>query len=302
MIFIHRVFPNHSLNDSDDNQTNSLKNPKINDPVLSPDNKNSSNNNDICSISTPENTSNQRLSKSEKADYPQETNYNYASANNSKSNPYAHHSNDDIPNNSLNENLDINQINSLADVNDLYTNKLKNLSFGNSIRKSNSAEQIDSRNMNDPHNTFNDDFDHMNNSGFENNEGSEHRPEHTNPSFKNEILYKVKKLENFYDDIKGKVMIYLAVFNVINLVVNASIFYSFEKSQWTFYDAVWFCFISFTTIGYGDRTPVKSVSYTYFAFIILFSVSTFSTLLVLIVDRLNTYSNEKLKALLNKFS
>ncbi|OMJ11176.1 hypothetical protein AYI70_g9885 [Smittium culicis] len=147
----------------------------------------------------------QRLSKLEKKDYPQQTSYNYTNENNSKSNSWPLHSNDSIPTNYLKDNLDISLISSSADKDVLRTNKLTDLSLPNTPSKSNPAEQIDAVHMSNLLNNVNSDYEHINTFG---------------PEF-----------------------------------VTAAIFYSFEKDQWTYYDAVWFCFISFTTIGYGDKTP-----------------------------------------------
>lgn len=63
--------------------------------------------------------------------------------------------------------------------------------------------------------------------------------------------------------------------------VGSLIFYKTEKpyQRWTYFDAVYFCFASFTTIGYGDRTPVSPAGKSFFVF---WSLLTLPTMTVLI--------------------
>lgn len=63
--------------------------------------------------------------------------------------------------------------------------------------------------------------------------------------------------------------------------VGAFIFYECELAyqRWTYFDAVYFCFVSFTTIGYGDVTPISNAGKSFFVF---WSLLTLPTMTVLI--------------------
>ncbi|KAJ1986912.1 Potassium channel [Coemansia sp. RSA 1358] len=43
--------------------------------------------------------------------------------------------------------------------------------------------------------------------------------------------------------------------NICFWCMSAGIFYAFESSRWTYFDAMFFCYVAFTTIGYGDMVP-----------------------------------------------
>lgn len=64
-------------------------------------------------------------------------------------------------------------------------------------------------------------------------------------------------------------------------LVGAYIFYQCEKpyQRWNYFDAVYFCFVSFTTIGYGDTTPTSNAGKSFFVF---WSLLTLPTMTVLI--------------------
>ena len=52
------------------------------------------------------------------------------------------------------------------------------------------------------------------------------------------------------------------------LFVGAAIFWKCEKPYqgWTYYDSYYFCYVSLTTIGYGDLTPVSNAGKSFFVF------------------------------------
>ncbi|KAJ2652156.1 hypothetical protein IWW40_001353 [Coemansia sp. RSA 1250] len=48
------------------------------------------------------------------------------------------------------------------------------------------------------------------------------------------------------------------IINVGFWLMSAGIFYACERhsQQWSYFDAMWFCYVAFTTIGYGDYVPI----------------------------------------------
>ncbi|KAJ1999637.1 Potassium channel [Coemansia thaxteri] len=43
--------------------------------------------------------------------------------------------------------------------------------------------------------------------------------------------------------------------NIFFWCASACIFFAFERPQWTYFDALYFCYVAYTTIGYGDIVP-----------------------------------------------
>lgn len=64
-------------------------------------------------------------------------------------------------------------------------------------------------------------------------------------------------------------------------LVGAVIFKQCEKpyQQWTYFDAFYFCFLSFTTIGYGDLTPQSPAGKSFFVFWSLLALPTMTVLI-----------------------
>ncbi|KAJ2080499.1 Potassium channel [Coemansia sp. RSA 988] len=48
------------------------------------------------------------------------------------------------------------------------------------------------------------------------------------------------------------------IINVTFWLASAGLFYAFERKTWSYFDAMWFCYVAFTTIGYGDITPATT--------------------------------------------
>ncbi|KAJ2379675.1 Potassium channel, partial [Coemansia sp. RSA 2611] len=48
------------------------------------------------------------------------------------------------------------------------------------------------------------------------------------------------------------------IINVGFWVMSAGIFYATERARWNYFDAMWFCYVAFTTIGYGDYVPITT--------------------------------------------
>ncbi|KAJ2878911.1 hypothetical protein IWW38_006219, partial [Coemansia aciculifera] len=50
--------------------------------------------------------------------------------------------------------------------------------------------------------------------------------------------------------------LWVALFlNVCFWGASAAIFFAFEHNHWTYFDALYFCYVAYTTIGYGDVVP-----------------------------------------------
>ncbi|KAG6880008.1 hypothetical protein C0992_008215 [Termitomyces sp. T32_za158] len=65
-------------------------------------------------------------------------------------------------------------------------------------------------------------------------------------------------------------------------MVGSAIFRTTEK--WTFGQAMYFCFISFTTIGYGDLTPVTPAGRSVFVFWALLGIATMTILISILSE------------------
>ncbi|KAJ2593584.1 hypothetical protein IWW49_000425 [Coemansia sp. RSA 1797] len=48
------------------------------------------------------------------------------------------------------------------------------------------------------------------------------------------------------------------IINVSFWLVSSAIFYVCERPRWNYFDAMWFCYVAFTTIGYGDYVPLTT--------------------------------------------
>ena len=68
---------------------------------------------------------------------------------------------------------------------------------------------------------------------------------------------------------------------VLLWTIGAVIFMQCEKpyQNWEYFDAFYFCFVSFTTIGYGDRTPESNAGKSFFVFWSLLSLPTMTVLI-----------------------
>jgi potassium channel subfamily K len=64
-------------------------------------------------------------------------------------------------------------------------------------------------------------------------------------------------------------------------MVGALIFMESEKryQDWTYFQAFYFCFIAYTTIGYGDFTPVSNAGRSFFVFWSLMALPTITVLI-----------------------
>lgn len=64
-------------------------------------------------------------------------------------------------------------------------------------------------------------------------------------------------------------------------LAGAAVFLDLERpyQDWTYFDAFYFCFVTLTTIGYGDRTPASNAGKSFFVFWSLLALPTMTVLI-----------------------
>ncbi|KAJ1809714.1 Potassium channel, partial [Coemansia sp. RSA 2599] len=67
--------------------------------------------------------------------------------------------------------------------------------------------------------------------------------------------------------------------NLLFWTASAAVFYAVERSHWNYFDALYFCYIAYTTIGYGDVVPHTTEGNIVFICVIFVAVA-FETFLV----------------------
>ncbi|KAI5476225.1 hypothetical protein MNV49_007987 [Pseudohyphozyma bogoriensis] len=65
-------------------------------------------------------------------------------------------------------------------------------------------------------------------------------------------------------------------------LVGSAIFHFTEG--WTYFEALWFCFVFFTTIGYGDYSPKSSAGRAFFVAWAIFGIATMTLLLSVVTE------------------
>ncbi|KAJ2773526.1 Potassium channel [Coemansia nantahalensis] len=53
----------------------------------------------------------------------------------------------------------------------------------------------------------------------------------------------------------GKQLWAALALNIAFWLASAGVFYVLERPRWSYFDAMWYCYVTFTTIGYGDLVP-----------------------------------------------
>ncbi|KAJ2811548.1 hypothetical protein FBU31_007754, partial [Coemansia sp. 'formosensis'] len=103
-----------------------------------------------------------------------------------------------------------------------------------------------------------------------------------------------KQSSGIYDITK---QLWVALFiNICFWCVSAAIFYAFERKHWSYFDSMYFCYVAFTTIGYGDIVPTTTEGEVAFiclcfvavgleTFLVVSAVSYFSDLLSRLMRR-----------------
>ncbi|PVU96837.1 hypothetical protein BB561_000934 [Smittium simulii] len=111
------------------------------------------------------------------------------------------------------------------------------------------------------------------------------------------LRHKIKTVLDFHNDHSYEAtakrmnihFCYVFIICMVLFFTVATIFYLIERDHWVYGDAVWFCFVAFTTIGYGDTVLKKKLSLVIFNFVILIAVSIFAAMIGLAVDRFQLY-------------
>ncbi|OLY84709.1 Outward-rectifier potassium channel TOK1 [Smittium mucronatum] len=112
------------------------------------------------------------------------------------------------------------------------------------------------------------------------------------------LLAEIKRFEKELIDIKLRSFYYLVTIHFIFFIVSAGINYVFELGNWTFSDAFWFSFVSFTSLGYGDTVPNNKVTMAFFGLFVVFGISIFSSVIVLAVDIYITFTKKRINRFL----
>ncbi|KAJ2846403.1 hypothetical protein J3B02_004420 [Coemansia erecta] len=77
----------------------------------------------------------------------------------------------------------------------------------------------------------------------------------------------------------AKQLLTAIIINLCFWTASAAIFYAVERSHWNYFDALYFCYVAYTTIGYGDVVPHTTEGSIVFICVIFVAVA-FETFLV----------------------
>ncbi|KAJ2804825.1 Potassium channel [Coemansia guatemalensis] len=85
------------------------------------------------------------------------------------------------------------------------------------------------------------------------------------------------------------------IINVAFWLASAGLFYAFERKEWNYFDAMWFCYVAFTTIGYGDITPATTEGMVTFICLCFIAVGLETFLVVSAVGFFTDVLNQAMK-------
>ncbi|KAJ2615254.1 Potassium channel [Coemansia sp. RSA 1365] len=85
------------------------------------------------------------------------------------------------------------------------------------------------------------------------------------------------------------------IINITFWLSSAGLFYAFERKSWSYFDAMWFCYVAFTTIGYGDITPATTEGMVTFICLCFIAVGLETFLVVSAVGFFTDVLNETMK-------
>ena len=95
---------------------------------------------------------------------------------------------------------------------------------------------------------------------------------------------------------------YILIWVLLSLTIGGTFFYSYIEG-WSIVDSVYFCFMTMSTIGYGDLVPTSDISKLFTIVFSILSIGVFVALmskLVLVMVARKRASKEHLKNLSNK--
>ncbi|ORX92475.1 voltage-gated potassium channel [Basidiobolus meristosporus CBS 931.73] len=91
-----------------------------------------------------------------------------------------------------------------------------------------------------------------------------------------------KQIHEEQDEI-GRLRRYALINALVFWIIGSTIFY-FTEQQWSYFESLYFCFIAFRTIGYGDFVPTSPFGQAIFVFYVFFGVGTVTYLVSVVTE------------------
>ncbi|OMJ11532.1 Potassium channel subfamily K member 18 [Smittium culicis] len=113
------------------------------------------------------------------------------------------------------------------------------------------------------------------------------------------FLSEINRFEKELLTIKLKSIYILFFSHLLYFLFSSAITFFLENDHWTFMDAFWFSFVSFSTLGYGDIVPKNKATMAFFCFFVIYGISIFSSFIVLAADLINHFTKSKINSILS---